>query len=294
LKKALVFILTIISTLLFCSCTAQMPDEEIPVSADTSLTRTGFVYCTDGKYLVPVRIETQLGENTAQQLAACMQNTSADMYGLSSIVPNGAEISVIQEENIAKVSITGDVSQMDGEKIICSVVNTLTQCGGIDAVSFSVNGLSDTFGGVDITEPIGEYCINPAYEIGDLEPFRVFFQNDAGLVIPMTKATNAPSAEVYIKALMTVPDSASELTSLFPADTKLNSAVLADGTLSLDFSGEFYGISATPQAEENLISAINSTCRQLDGVESVRIYVDGIEYASRENAAEVFANYIEK
>ena len=277
--------------MLMVSCGAQMPEEEIPVSADTALTGTGVVYCTDGKYLIPVSMETQLGENVPQQLMEGMQTVSREELGLSALLPETAEVSVTLSDRIAKVSITGDPTQMDGEQIVCSAVSSLTEFGGIDAVQFSVNGLSEDFGGVDISAPISQVTLNPAYDIGDLKPFQVFFRNEKDLVIPMTKATDSPSAEVYIKALMTVPKGAKGLRSLFPEGTRLNSAVLTDdGTLSLDFSGEFYGVAALPEEEEALLSAISSTCLQLDGVKRIALYVGGTEYISGKPAVSVFAN----
>lgn len=291
MKKTIFVLISLLCLMLPVSCGAQMPEEEIPVSADTALMGTGVVYCTDGKYLIPVSMETQLGENVPQQLMEGMQTVSREEFGLSALLPESAEVSVILSDRIAKVSITGDPTQMNGDQIVCSAVSSLTQYGGIDAVQFSVNGLSDKFGSVDISQPISEVCLNPAYEIGDLKPFQVYFKNSNGLVIPMTKATDDPSAEVYVKALMTVPKSAPELQSLFPEGTKLNSAVLSDdGTLSLDFSGELYGIAAMPEAEEALISAINATCLQLEGVKRVDIFAEGVEYITDAPSVSVFAN----
>lgn len=291
MKRIFLFVLAcLITCTLLSGCGAEMPEEEIPVSADTALTRAGVVYCSDGTHLVPVSVSTDLGEDTPQQLVASLQGISDEALGLSSVLPASAAITVSQEGNIAKVAITGDTAEMDAEQIVCAVVNTLTQCGGIDAVSFSVNGLSENFGAVDISQPISEYCLNPAYKIGDHEAFQVFFQNENGLTVPVTKETSDPSAEVFIKAMMNVPEKYPELSGLFPAGTKLNSAVLADGTLSLDFSGEFYGLSAMPAAEKTLLTAIDTTCRQLEGVERIAVYVDGVEYISQEKAVSVFAN----
>lgn len=289
MKKTFLPFFALLCAVFLTACGTQMPKEEIPVSVDTSLMGVGVIYCTDGKYLIPVSTQTRLGENVPEQLVRSMQTISDESLGLTALIPENASVSVTQEGSIAKVSITGNPAEMDGDRIVCSIVNTLTQYGGIDAVSFSVNGISDKFGSTDISQPISESCLNPAYEIDDLKPFQVYFQNADGLVIPMTKATSTPSAEVYVKALMTVPKGAKDLTSLFPEDTRLNSAVLTeDGTLSLDFSSEFYGISALPDSEEQLLSSIDATCRQLDGVKRTAIYVDGIEYVSREHAVSVF------
>ena len=292
MKRMVLLIFTAMLCLLLAACGASMPDEEIPVSADSSLSRTGVVYCTDGEHLVPVSVTTQLSDDTAQQLTASLMSVSSDSLGLSSVLPADAAVSVSCEDHIAGVTITGSTEKMNAEQVVCAVVNTLTQCGNIDAVQFSVNGLSETFGNVDITEPISEACLNPAYEIGEHEAFQVFFQNENGLTVPVTKETSNPSAETYIKAMMNVPEKYPELSGLFPTGTKLNSAVITAGTLSLDFSSEFYGLSAMPEAEKTLLTAIDTTCRQLEGVERIAIYVDGVEYIAQEKTVSVFANDI--
>ncbi|MBR4078596.1 MAG: GerMN domain-containing protein, partial [Christensenellaceae bacterium] len=269
------------------SCGSAMPEEEIPVSADASLTRSGVVYCSDGTHLVPVNVTTNLSEDTPQQLLTSLQTFSSESAELSSVMPEGSSLAVSQDGTTANVSITGETAEMDAEQIVCSVVNTLTQCGSIDSVCFSVNGLSDKFGTVDISQPISEACLNPAYSIGEHEAFQVFFRNKNGLTVPVTKETSDPSAEVFIKAMMNVPEKYPELSSLFPAGTKLNSAALTDGTLTLDFSGEFYGVSALPADEAALLTAIDATCRQLDGVNRTVISVDGVEYIAQEKTASV-------
>ncbi len=283
----LIFCLMLLS-LLLAGCGSAMPEEEIPVSVDASLTRSGVVYCTDGTHLIPVNVTTDLSEDTPQQLLNSLQSFSADAAGLRSVMPAGTALTVSQDGRTAKVAITGETAEMDAEQIVCSVVNTLTACGGIDSVSFSVNGLSEKFGTVDISQPISEACLNPAYSIGDHEAFQVFFRSKNGLTVPVTKETSDPSAEVFIKAMMNVPEKYPELSSLFPAGTRLNSAVLTDGTLSLDFSGEFYGVSALPAEETALLAAIDATCRQLEGVNRTVISVDGVEYIAQEKPVTVF------
>lgn len=49
-------------------------------------------------------------------------------------------------------------------------------------------------------------CINPAYDIGNLTPFEVYYElGDTDYVVPITKAAKKVTADVAVNAMMKVP-----------------------------------------------------------------------------------------
>ena len=296
-------VLLVACLFLLCGCgTQSMPEEEIPVSAEGAYYRTGAAYYNvDGK-LVPIHVTAEWGDNVAQSFAEQLKNVSAELsqMGVSAAIPEDAVLHVTTENGHAAVDIANvseEMSQTDTTLMLDAVSATLMQFEGITSVSFTINGNSETFGKMDISQPVSSVMLNPAYHIGDYSPFTVYYQTGTGLVLPVTKETANPCAEVYVNAMLAAP-SDSSLNCLFPAGTKLNSSSLTDGVLSLDFSSEFYGVSALADAEDNLLNGLWMTCSQLEGVDSIKVSVDGVDYTTVSGISEssslqsVFANQV--
>ena len=281
--------------LLLTGCAAGgMPEEELPVNAEGAVINECAVYMDRGGYLVPVTTYPEWGE----MYESISETLKTGLPGAEGVIPNEAGVTITAENGTASVRLTG-VPEMEKEaagRMINAVSATLLQFDGISSVSFEINGSTDSFCGNDISQAVSNVYLNPAYDLGDYEPFTVWYKTTDGLMLPVTKEAPEPSASVLVNAMIKEPKDKEQLESLFPTGTVLNSASIDGGTLSLDFNNEFYAAAATPGGEELLLTGINLTCSQLEGIEDVKITVNGAEYKSPysfENTAKaVFSNRI--
>ena len=273
-------LLIIIAAMLFliAGCTdGGMKEEEIPVSAEDAMKLECAVYLDGGGYLVPMKVTSDWSD-AYSGISDALKNGSSQKGG---VIPESAEVEITTNGGIAHVSIRNvyDMPKEDAKRMIESTAATLLQFGGIDEVNIEINGLKN-FCGNDLTAPISNVYLNPAYPIGDYEPFTVWYKNGEDLLVPVTKEAPEHSPKVLVNAMINEPANNEELKSLLPAGTALKSARLEGGTLMLDFSEDLYSLAAVPNAEKLFFQGINMTCMQMEGVEDVKVYINGSEYKS--------------
>ncbi len=288
-------IILAVMLLALAGCSADsLPQEEIPVSAGDAMTCECAVYMNSRGYLVPVTVRSEWGDIYSSVCASLKSGVT----GREGIIPQEAQVSVSSENGEAHVTIAGapEMEKAEARRMIEGTAATLLQFGGISSVSFQINDGSESFCGVDISAPVTGVNLNPAYSIGDYKPFTVWYKTADGLMLPVTKEAPEHSAKVLINAMIKTPADTENLSSLFPEGTLLNSAVLEDGTLKLDFSEQFYAAAAIPDGEKLLMQGINMTCSQIEGVKDVSITVNGTEYESEysfgSSARSVFSNNV--
>ena len=302
--KALFCILVVLALFLAAGCASEMPEEEMPVSGDP-YNRTSVVYYEqESGYLVPVYVSEPWSDDIAEVLLEKMVASDAlqvqlEEVGLSALLPADTTVSVSMDEGLATVNLQSgwlsEVSAKRGANIVSAVVNTMAQFPAVEQVQLQVNGVSETFGKTDISEPVASMDLNPAYAKDEgFSPLTVFYKTaDSGLIVPVTKYSPDIDPTVVLNAMMKEhKDSA--LMTMFPEDTKLLSADLSeDGVLTVDFSQEFSSISTSQDKEQKLLSAIDFACKQVDGVEKVVVLVEGEEYQSAASTmSPIFANEV--
>lgn len=289
--KVLCCILLAVGLLLAAGCSSEMPEEEMPVSGDP-YERTSVVYYEqDAGYLVPVYVSEPWSDDIAEVLLEQMVASDAlqvqlEEVGLSALLPADTQVSVSMDEGLATVNLQSgwlsEVSAKRGANIVCAVVNTMKQFPAVEQVQLQVNGVSETFGETDISQPVASMDLNPAYDQDEgFSPLTVFYKTaDSGLLVPVTKYSPDIDPTVVLNAMLKEhKDSA--LMTLFPEGTELLSAELSeDGVLTVDFSQEFSAISTSQDKEQKLLSAIDFACQQVDGVEDVVVTVEGEPYES--------------
>lgn len=300
MRKNMVMLFALISALciFICSCTSSPPEEQMPVDADLSCSCVVF-YESQG-CLVPVNVKTVWSENTLDELYAqlCAAPAELDGTGLNAILPADTLIETSVEDKIASVHISApsidSLTANQARNIATAAVNTATQFDGIEGVSLVFNGSSEKLGGVDISKVMCAQCINPAYDIGDLTPFEVYYQlGDGDYVVPVTKAARKLSADVAVKAMMKAPEG-KDVKPLFPDGTELLSAELDGGVLTLNFSSEFSKIEESPEKQKQLLGSLVSMLKQLEGVNDIQILVEGVPFNyNAPTTAGVFANTLD-
>ena len=282
MPKRIILIVAAMLMLTLTGCREVQPEEEMPVSAD--MTRECVVYFSAEDNLVPVSVEEAWSEDTLNMLYAqmCLSDAQLEGTGLSSVLPSDTEIFAKVEDQTATVEVYSpsidSLTSTQSENIVTAVVNTATQFGGINGVQLVFNGSSERLGSVDISGILSERSINPAYDIGDLNAFQVYYQlGDTDYIIPVTKAAREVTAEVAVNAMMKEPQG-KDVKSLFPQGTKLLSAELENGVLTLNFSKEFSNISTSPNEEKKLLTGLFAMLSSLDGVDEISILVEGSPY----------------
>ena len=296
-KKILLIVAAML--LLLCGCSAAEPEEEMPVDYD--LNRDCVVYYEAEDCLVPVAVEEAWNEDNLINLYSrmCASETELEGTGLSSILPSDTQIDTTVKDNIATVEIYApsidSLTATQARNIATAAVNTATQFDGIEAVQLVFNGSTEKLGGIDISEAMGEMCINPAYDIGNLTPFEVYYElGDTDYIVPITKAAKKVTADVAVNAMMKVPENKG-VKSLFPTGTQLLSAELSDGILTLNFSKELSKLEESPEKQQKLLDQLVFMLDQLEGVDEVQILVEGVPFNFKvdEKSASVFGNYVE-
>ncbi len=259
-----------------------LPEEEIPVSAEAAMNIEYASYREENGYLVPTGKSASWGG---------LLGSVEDALKSGGVLPTDAETEITVDEGHAKVKITCD-GALDAAALKTATdgtAATLLQFEGIEDVSFTVNG-EEIF-----SEPINRVYLNPAYPIGDYKPFTVWYKTDNSELVPVTKEAPEKDAVTVIRAMMNEPKDTEKLSVLFPEGTKLNSAVTDEnGVLHLDFSDELYNVFTEPYGEKLLMQGINMACSEIDGVNDVKVSIDGVEFMSEftfsKTAATVFAN----
>ena len=275
--------------LLLTGCGADaLPQEEIPVEGDP-LMRDTLVYYEQGDgLLVPVVVQEEWSETMLTSLAERLvanelEQLDLEEAGLTALLPGDTRVNVTLEDGTATVNMQsswlGEVSAKRGKNIAASMVNTLCQFPAVQQVQLQVNGKSEKLGETDISKPLTEMDLNPEGKAGKNTPVTVYYKTaDTGLLVPVTKYVKNVEAETVVETMLGTP-ATDNVMSLFPWGTRILDVSLGeDGVLSLNFSKEFLELRENPYLENIVMKNIPITCKQVDGVKDVRVYVEGEEY----------------
>ncbi|MBQ4061650.1 MAG: GerMN domain-containing protein [Christensenellaceae bacterium] len=275
--RKLLFMLAVLIFALTGCANGEMPEEEIPVSAEDAMTLECAVYLDGGGHLVPMKV-TSGWSDMYSDIVSVLKNGQS---GKSGVIPESADVDITLKDRTAHVAISNmpETDKESAKLMADATAATLLQFGGIDAVSFEINGSTD-FLGDKMTSPVTNVYLNPAYSIGDYKPFTVWYKSADNMLVPVTKEAPELKADVVVKAMMSELKNNSELSSLFPENTALKGVSVSGDTLMLDFSEELYSIGAFPQSEKLFFQALSMTCSQIEGIENVKVFINGTEYLS--------------
>ena len=172
--------------------------------------------------------------------------------GFRSIIPSGTSILDISLENkILTIDFSKellDISEKDENKMIESVIYTLTSINGIDSVIIKVEGevLNNLPSGTKIPTLLNkDYGINKSYDLvstKDIDYYTVYYvnkYNNYEYYVPVTKYVNNNSDDkikVIIKELSSSPIYETNLMSYLNANTEIYNYELLDNNLKLYFN----------------------------------------------------------
>lgn len=276
--------------------------------AEAGFRRTVLYYASEEGYIVPVmkRIpwEEGIGKAALGYLVDDAANrVAADKMGLCAVVPEGAAFTLrIGEEGAAVVDVTGLTKLADQaaeQAMVTAIVNTLTEFESIETVRIILDGAKAAAlpHGTDISQAFETLPLNAeegevAVSGGSAHAMTLYFPNtSASLNVPVTRyGESAATLTCVLEALLDGPKDAA--LAAFPAETKLLSAYIADGVVSVDLSAEFKQVSETEGLCEALQTAITLTANEIESVYGTDIYVEGKEYAlhTQQVSAPVYVN----
>ena len=214
--------------------------------------------------------------------------------GFKSIIPPGTSIKDISLDNgVLTIDFSKELLEITKEyeeKMIESIVYTLTSIEGIDKVIIKVEG--------EILEklPISgktlptyldkDYGINKIYDLTsmkDIDSYTLYYvntYNDNSYYVPVTKYINNDSQDkikVIIEELYSAPIYETTLMSFLNSNTKLLDYKLEDGKLTLNFSEDILSDVTTNNILEEVIYTISLTMNDNYGVEEVVFLVEDEE-----------------
>jgi len=217
-----------------------------------------------------------------------------DYYGLYPVLPQGTKIKGMSIKNgSAIVDFTKEFlnvsNQQDEQMAVSSVVYTLTGFRTISNVSIRVEGKTvyKLNNGTDLSKVrnrnntfinVGETQLKDGYVKCDLY-YMAYGSNKFNYLVPVsTQIEKAEDNQLPISLfteLSRKPTESKYFTS-FPEGTKLLSADLQNDLVILDFSSQISNYGGS-EKEDSLLKQIYYTINQLNGIQKVKILIDGKE-----------------
>lgn len=214
--------------------------------------------------------------------------------GFRSIIPSGTSILDVDLNdrtltiNFSKELL--DVNEKDENKMIESIIYTLTSIDGIDNVIIKVEGniLNNLPSGTKLPTVLNkDYGINKSYDLvstRDIDYYTLYYvnrYNDYEYYVPVTKYVNNNSDDkikVIIKELSSSPIYETNLMSYLNANTEIYDYELSNNNLKLNFNNLLLSDVDSNRILEEVIYTIGLSMDNIyNNLETVSFYVDNEE-----------------
>ena len=267
----------------------DIPQGEISVSsAQTADTRETVVYYEDGDgYLVPVQRSIMRQDGIAKAtLELMVQNPRNDMdaarLGLVPVVPEGTTFDLDISGGHARVDMSAQVlnaqDKQQEENMRTAIVWALTEFDTVKDVHFLVDGQNrgtlthgTNIGGSYTRVGLNREAVSQE-TFADSDEIQVFFPTQNGrLLVPVSR-------------------------TIYGSETPLAQSVqllgidVSDGTVTINFSGDFTKIAEQSDGGIQAMRALMMTCTRYPGIKKVKILVDGKPYQLPVTDVPTFAN----
>jgi germination protein M len=212
----------------------------------------------------------------------------------SPVIPANTKVLNTNLDNkVLSINFSNDFLKCnDVNKMIESIVYSLTSIDGIDKVSLSVDGnllnkLPNSNEYID--NPLDKsYGINKSYDIDSIKNtskttiYYLSKDDSFNYYIPITKVSNVnkEKVEVIIKELTSSPIFESNLKSYLDSETKLNEYKLVNNELILSFNNKILAGLSNDDIKEEITYAINLSIKDNYDVSSVSYIVDNKKIAT--------------
>lgn len=214
--------------------------------------------------------------------------------GFRSIIPSGTSINnIVLEDGVLTIDFSSELLEVKSEyeeKMIESIIFTLTSIQGIDKVIIKVEGkiLERLPYSKKIIPTVldKDYGINKSYElvsVNDIESYTLYYvnsYNDNYYYVPVTKYVNNNSQDkikVIIEELSTSPVYESSLMSFLNVSTKLLNYEIVDNTLKLNFNNMILNDVTSNNILEEVVYTVGLSMSDNLDVEEVVFMVENEE-----------------
>jgi len=253
-------------------------------------------YQDKDRYIVPVTRRVPKHDGLARTAITGLIDSAANReelsyYGLYPVLPQGTEILGINiKDRIAIIDFNNKLLEYadseDEQNIITSIVYTLTEFKTVDGVRILFNGYTKEKlkYGTDVSGIltrdnvlINENRVNKEKDIEKIDIYLFKRANDnfiylmpVSVEIPEVADSELPG--VIIEHL--TANGKENLTSDLPEGTRIIESSLKGNLLTLNFSKKLINYGGTAR-EDGLLKQILYSMKQIDGVEKIRILVEG-------------------
>lgn len=245
-------------------------------------------------YIVPVVRKVNKEEGIAKAaLTALVDNleirNELKVLGLEPVLPAGIEIELaIKEDGLIRASFSNEILNLGNKKeeeaLVSAIVYTLTEFANIDKVQILVNNeiRESLTHGTKVGEPISRGNINNLNNSieGENEELTLYmYNNPTGqytYFVPITKniSPSSKNIESALEELISIKDECEGLQLSIPDGTKIFSVNMENGIAHAKFSQHLVQLNNIEDAN-NLTKAIALTLKEFDGVQGVRLVIDG-------------------
>lgn len=203
-------------------------------------------------------------------------------------MPEGTEVlSIKKENNTAVVDLSKEYGMVNGlDEVVerISVVNTLTEIGGIEKVRILIEG-KELVG--PSGEPFGELTRvaldSQGYPVtsGEKSVTLYFSDMQAEYLVPEVRNIKLNDGEKVEKVISVVFEelkkgpASDEMGAVIPENTRLLSAKIKDGVCTLDFSKEFVDNNMGSAGEMMTLYSIVNSMTEIPEVKKVQFLIEG-------------------
>ena len=226
-------------------------------------------------------------EKLAKDLITCLiidsNNKSKLPDGFKATIPKGTKLQKVSINN-KYIVVSFDESILktnDKERMLESIIYTLTSINNIDYVHIQVNGKENAFFDFEYSRNYGinkEYNITSLQDINNITIYYVSKYNDVSYYIPVTKYynSNEDKIKVIIDELSSKSSYQSNLMSFINYDTKLINYTIDNDDLYLYFTDSILG--EDDKILEEVIYSISYSIKDSFPVSNIHFYVDNKEF----------------
>ena len=214
--------------------------------------------------------------------------------GFRSIIPPGTTIKNIELKNkTLTINFSKELLEIEEtieEKMIESIIYTLTSIDGIDKVIIKVEGkaLNKLPSGNNLPTVLDRnYGINKTYELvntSNIESYTIYYVNEYNnnkYYVPVTKYVNGKNEDrvkIIIKELSSSPIYETNLMSYLNTNAELNNYELVDKNLKLNFNELLLNDIDEKNILEEVIYTISLSINNIyNNLETVSFYIDNNE-----------------
>lgn len=270
------------------------PTQPLPTETAAQMMSTIVYYQDNYGYLVPVARQIPLEDGIAKATLGLMvkslyNDMEAARLGLRTVLPENTRMELDISGGVASIDLSGEVMHMSDAQsesaMVSAVVQTLTEFDSVDSVRITVEGqkIAQLPHGTSVEGDLKRSQINlesTALDGEGASTVTLYFPaEDGSLLVPVTRMVYGDGdIDTAVLELAKGPRASGQLENALPGGVGLIGVKVVDGVAIINFTKEFMEIVETSDGGRMALRALMLTCSRFEGVEGVRVLVDGEDY----------------